>query len=164
MVHELQATADGRGLAIAIVVARFNPEVTGRLLDGARKALAAAGVAADAITVARVPGAFELPVACRWLAGSGRFDAVVALGAVIRGDTDHYEHICRAATDGILRVALDTGVPIGFGVLTCATEEQGLARAGGAAGDKGADAALAALEMARLRRRAQDGRSGAPAG
>ena len=150
MVHELPTPADGRGLRIAIAVARFNAEVTERLLAGATAALLAAGVASDAITVARVPGAFELPLACRWLAYSGRFDAIVALGAVVRGDTDHYEHVCRTATDGILRAGLDTGVPIGLGVLTCSEQEQALQRAGGPAGDKGAEAATAALAMARL--------------
>ena len=152
MVHELPTATDGRGLRVGIAVARFNDEVTGRLLAGAVRALAAAGVADDAITVAWVPGAFELPLACQWLARSGRCDAVLALGAVVRGDTDHYEHVCRAAVDGVLQVGLATDVPIGLGVLTCATWEQALARAGGEAGDKGADAATAALAMARLRR------------
>lgn len=161
MPHELRASADGRGLRVAIAVARFNPEVTERLLAGALAALHDAGVADGDVTIARVAGAFELPLASRWLAGSGRFDAVVALGAVIRGETDHYDWVCAAATDGLLRVTLDTGLPVAFGVLTCATEEQALARAGGTGangandgteGNKGADVARAALEMARLRR------------
>lgn len=151
MVHDLRAPPDGTGLRVAIAVARFNEVVTERLLAGARRALAEAGVAEGDVTVAHVPGAMELPAACAWLCRTGRFDALVALGAVVRGETDHYDHVCGAATQGLLRIGLDTGVPIGFGVLTCATMEQALSRAGGAAGDKGADAALAALEMARLR-------------
>src|SRR5262249_2660003 len=116
MVHELPTPADGRGLCVAIAVARFTQEITERLLRGATAGLEAGGVAGNAITVARVPGAFELPLACQWFAQQGRFDAVVALGAVVRGDTDHYEHVCRTAIDGLLRVGLDTGVPIGLGV------------------------------------------------
>jgi 6,7-dimethyl-8-ribityllumazine synthase len=141
----------GRGLRVAVAVARFNEAITERLLQGAQLALRDAGVAAGDITVAFVPGAFELPLCCRWFAESKRFDAVIALGAVIRGDTDHYDHVCRAATDGILRVTLDSGVPVAFGVLTCDTEEQALDRAGGIAGNKGADCAHAALAMVLLR-------------
>jgi 6,7-dimethyl-8-ribityllumazine synthase len=152
MVHELRAHPDGRGARVAIAVARFNEQVTERLLQGALQACRAAGVADGDGTVVRVPGAFELPLACHWLAGSGRFDAVAALGAVVRGDTDHYDYVCRAATDGVLRANLDTGVPIAFGVLTCDDFDQALARAGGDAGNKGADAVQAALEMAALRR------------
>jgi 6,7-dimethyl-8-ribityllumazine synthase len=152
MVNELRATIDGHGLRVAVVVARFNPEVTDRLRQGALDACRDAGVAGSDITVVHVPGAFELPGVCKWLAAAGRHDAIVALGAVVKGDTDHYEYVCRAATDGVLRACLDTGVPIGFGVLTCAEMDQAMARAGGAEGNKGADAALAALEMAALRR------------
>ncbi len=141
----------GRGKRIGIAVARFNEVVTERLLQGATEALVAAGVADDDITVCWVPGAFELPLACRWLAESGRVDAVVMLGAVVRGGTDHYEYVCRGVTDGAMRLGLDLGVPVGFGVLTCAEMDQALARAGGDAGNKGADAAMAALAMAELR-------------
>ena len=120
-------------------------------MEAAGSELLAQGVREDAILEVRVPGAFELPLACRWLAGSGRFDAVVALGCVIRGGTDHYEHVCTQASRGILDAMMDSGVPIGFGLLTCDTLEQALDRAGGKVRNKGADAALAALEMARLR-------------
>lgn len=146
-----RARPDGHGLRVAIAVARFNHEVTERLLEGALTALREAGVDGQHVTVAEVPGAFELPLACRWLAATQRYDAVVALGAVIRGDTDHYDYVCSAATDGLLRVTLDAGLPVAFGVLTCDDEEQAMERAGGAHGNKGADVALAALEMVRLR-------------
>ncbi|MBI5851496.1 MAG: 6,7-dimethyl-8-ribityllumazine synthase [Planctomycetes bacterium] len=151
-----KAPIDGKGRRIAIVVARFNPEITERLAEGARRTLLAAGVAPDAITVLSVPGAFELPLACRWAIESGRFDAMVALGAVIRGETDHYDYVCGEASRGIADTQLATGVPIGFGLLTCDTPEQALARAGGSAGDgsagnKGEDAAHAALAMLALR-------------
>jgi 6,7-dimethyl-8-ribityllumazine synthase len=139
------------GRRIGIAAARFNQEITERLVHGAREALLAQGLADTDITVCWVAGVFELPLCCKWLCTSGRHDAVVALGAVIRGETDHYHWVCQAATDGILRVQLDTGVPIGFGVLTCDDEAQALARAGGNVGNKGADAAVAALEMAVLR-------------
>jgi 6,7-dimethyl-8-ribityllumazine synthase len=152
MPHVLDPTPAGDGLRIGIVVARFNQLVTERLLDGALATLRGAGVAEAAIRVVWVAGAFELPLACRWLLQGDRLDAVVALGAVIRGDTDHYDYVCRAATDGILRVGLDTGRPIGFGLLTCADLDQAMARAGGAVGNKGTDAALAALQMAQLGR------------
>src|SRR5712671_467098 len=147
----LRQNPSGRGRHIAVAVARFNEKVTERLLQGALVALREAGVADDSVTVAWVPGAFELPLCCRWLAQTGRFDAVLALGAVIRGDTDHYDHVCRATTDGVLRVSLDTGVPVAFGVLTCDSEPQAMARAGGSEGNKGADVAVAALAMAALR-------------
>jgi 6,7-dimethyl-8-ribityllumazine synthase len=126
--------------------------VTSRLLEGARAALLDSGVAKDAIDERWVPGAFELPLAARHLAQTGRYSALICLGCVIRGETTHHEHVGRAATDGILRVMLETRCPIGFGVLTCDTEKQALDRAGGASGNKGADAALSALEMAVLLR------------
>lgn len=151
MVQVTSGTLAGRGKRVGIAVARFNEVVTERLLEGAIAALTAAGVLSDDIVVAWVPGAFELPLACRWLAESGRFDAVVMLGAVVRGGTDHYEYVCSGVTEGAMRVELDSGVPLGFGVLTCAEMEQALARAGGDAGNKGADAAMAALAMADLR-------------
>ncbi|GAB4142653.1 MAG: 6,7-dimethyl-8-ribityllumazine synthase [Planctomycetota bacterium] len=147
---------DGRGRRVAIAVSRFNEEITERLLDGALQALREAGVADDDVTVVRVPGAFELPLAAQSLCRAGGVDAVIALGAVIEGDTDHYIHVCRAATDGLLRVSLDEGTPVAFGVLTCREERQALDRAGGKAGNKGADVARAALEtadaLARIRR------------
>ncbi|MBL8724496.1 MAG: 6,7-dimethyl-8-ribityllumazine synthase [Planctomycetes bacterium] len=147
MAQILAAPNAAQGKRIGIAVARFNEVVTERLLEGAEATLRTAGVAADHIVVAWVPGAFELPLACRWLATHGRCDAVVMLGAVVKGGTDHYEYVCRGVTDGALRVQLDLGVPLGFGVLTCAEMGQALDRAGGSAGNKGADAAMAALAM-----------------
>jgi 6,7-dimethyl-8-ribityllumazine synthase len=132
---------------IAIAVAKFNAEITEKLLHGAVKALHDHGVADTSIDVVRVPGAFELPLTAKRLAESGKYAAVIALGAVIRGDTDHYDYVCQAAMHGLLHAGLDVDLPVIFGVLTCNTEAQALARAGGTEGNKGADAALAALEM-----------------
>jgi 6,7-dimethyl-8-ribityllumazine synthase len=131
-------------LRVGVVAARWHEDVMAGLLDGALRALALAGVQ-DPL-VLRVPGSFELPVACARLARA-RYDALVALGVVIRGDTPHFEYVCRAATEGLVRVSADTGVPIGFGVLTCDDEEQALGRAGlpDSAEDKGFEAAQAAM-------------------
>ena len=150
--REYEGRPQGTGRRVAVVVSRFNEEVTSRLLDGALAALRAAGVAEDDLLVVRVPGAFELPFAASAVIEAERVDAVVALGAVIRGETDHYDYVCEAAREGILRVGLESGIPVTFGVLTCSTEEQALARAGGAHGNKGADVALDALRMADLLR------------
>jgi|BEDMetMinimDraft_2_1075160.scaffolds.fasta_scaffold15031_1 6,7-dimethyl-8-ribityllumazine synthase len=146
---------DGTGLRVALVVSRFNARVTRGLEEGARDLLRAAGVReADVLTV-EVPGAFELPATARRLARTGAFDAVVCLGAVIRGETDHYTYVCEAVTQGLARLAQDAaewgphGVAVAFGVLTTATVEQALARAGAEA-NHGAHAARAALEVARL--------------
>ena len=148
----LDGSPAGRALRVGIAVARFNEPVTERLLDAAVMTLRSHGVADTDIEVLWVPGAFELPMACQWLAATRRFAALVMLGAVVRGGTDHYDHVCSGVTDGAMRVGLDTGIPLGFGVLTCATMDQALARAGGHAGNKGADAALAALSMVDLQR------------
>ena len=153
MAKVMDDSSDGAGMRVAIAVARFNEPVTERLLAGAVATLAERGVAADDIEVAWVPGAFELPAACRALADTGRFDALVLLGAVVRGETDHYDYVCSGVTDGVMRVGLDTGLPLGFGLLTCAQMDQALARAGGEHGNKGADAAMAALAMAAIRDR-----------
>ena len=136
---------DGSGLRVAVVAARWHQEVMDGLLDGARRGLAESGV--SDVTEVRVPGAFELPVAAARLAAAG-FDAVVALGVVIRGGTPHFEYVCQAATAGLTQVAVGTGVPVGFGVLTVDTEAQALHRAGlrGSREDKGREAVLAALE------------------
>jgi 6,7-dimethyl-8-ribityllumazine synthase len=142
----------GAGLRVAIVASRFNELIGRRLLEGALDALRRAGVAEDDVTVAWVPGAVELPLAARRLAASGGVDAVVTVGAVIRGETDHYDHVCRMAASGIASVSADTGVPVIFGVLTTDTLQQALERAGGKAGQKGAEAAAAAIEMATLLR------------
>src|SRR3954465_10471907 len=149
---------DGHGLRVAVVATRWHREVTDGLLAGAHRALTDCGV--DDSTVVRVPGAFELALAAKVLAEQ-RYDAVVALGVVIRGGTPHFNYVCRAATDGLTRVALDTLVPIGFGVLTCDTEEQALDRCGlpGSSEDKGREAAMAAVETALLLRKVRRGES-----
>jgi len=134
----------------AIVAARFNSEIVGPLLDGALDAFGRHGVTADRIDVVRVPGAFEIPLVAHTLADTGKYGAVVCLGAVIKGDTDHYEYVCRAATDGIAQAAIGCGIPVIFGVLTCTTEQQALDRAGGKAGNKGFEAAEVAIEMVNL--------------
>jgi len=143
---------DGAGLRIAVVVSRFNEVITSRLLAGARSALERHGVRDDDVDVAWVPGAFELPIAARRLAESRRYDTVVCLGAIIRGETPHFEYIAAEAARGIADIARDTGVPAIFGVLTPNTLEQALERAGGKAGNKGYDAAVSAIEMASLMR------------
>ncbi|MCY3883141.1 MAG: 6,7-dimethyl-8-ribityllumazine synthase [Chloroflexi bacterium] len=151
--NELAADSNGEGLRVCIVVAQWNAFVTHKLLDGARSGLGERGVRGDDITVAWVPGSFEVPAATRWAAESGNFDAVIAIGTVIKGETDHYEHIAGQAAAGIMETAQETGVPVAFGVLTCDTPEQALDRAGGAQGNKGDEAAEAAIQMARLRER-----------
>jgi 6,7-dimethyl-8-ribityllumazine synthase len=150
---ELQGTSNGAGCRLAIAVSRFNPEVTEGLLRGARTALAAAGVSDADVTTVWVPGAFELPVVARKLADTKRFDAVITLGCLIKGDTMHFEYIAGAAADGIMQVATATGVPVLFGVLTTLTEAQALERAGAGDANKGREVALAAVEMATLLRR-----------
>lgn len=139
---------------VALAVARFNHGITSRLLEGALAALAELGLTDDRILVEWVPGAFELPIACRWLAGSDFAPtAVVGLGCVIRGETDHYDYVCGEAARGTMEVGLDTDVPVAFGVLTCNTRGQAEDRAGGEHGNKGRDVVLAALQMADLKRR-----------
>jgi 6,7-dimethyl-8-ribityllumazine synthase len=150
MGRALEGSIDGRGLKFAVVVARFNGIVTGYLLDGAREALRRHGVADDDVTVAWVPGSFEIPITAKKLAETGAFAAVICLGAVIRGETDHYDHVAGAVTSGVARVGLDTGVPTIFGILTTDTVEQALNRSGLKAGNNGFDAAVAAIEMATL--------------
>ena len=149
--HQLQ------GCRFAVVVSRFNEEITEGLLRGAREAFAEAGVDAERITVVRVPGAFEIPLIARRLAKSGRFDAVVCLGCLIKGDTMHFEYIASAVAQGIMDVSADTGVPVTFGVLTTLTEAQAVRRASEDSDNKGREAAMAALEMAALGRQFGDG-------
>jgi len=139
----------------AIAVGRFYEELAERLIAGAQGAFRAAGH--EHAQVFEVPGAYELPLAAGYAAGSGRFAGVACLGAVIRGETDHYDFVCSQAAAGIMRVSLDTGVPCAFGVLTCATMEQALARAGGGKSDQGAHAAAAVMRMAELRKELASG-------
>jgi 6,7-dimethyl-8-ribityllumazine synthase len=149
---ELQGGMNGEGLRIGIVVATFNEFITSKLLDGAQAALARHGVRDDDVSVASVPGSFELPLVAKKLAESGQHDAVICLGAVIRGETDHYEHVAGEAAKGIANVGLSSGVPVIFGVLTTDTLEQAINRAGGKQGNNGYGAGLAAIEMANLMR------------
>ncbi|MFI4984736.1 MAG: 6,7-dimethyl-8-ribityllumazine synthase [Solirubrobacterales bacterium] len=141
--------------SFAIALGRFYEDLAERLLAGARAAFADAGDVD--VEVFDVPGAFELPLAASYAARSGRFAGVACLGAVIRGETDHYEFVCSEAARGVMRVQLDTGVPCAFGVLTCESMEQALARAGGGKRDQGRHAAEAVLSMARLRRQLASG-------
>ncbi len=149
---------DASGLRFAIVVARFNAFITDKLLEGALATLRARGVAEEGIEVWRVPGAFEIPVVAQAAAESGRVDAVLCLGAVIRGETEHYELVAQQAARGIGDVSLKTGVPCIFEVLATPTLELAVARAGGDAGNKGEDAAEAAIEVAQVLARVRDGR------
>jgi 6,7-dimethyl-8-ribityllumazine synthase len=142
----------GTGLKVAIVVARFNELLSSRLLSGAQDAFVRHGVVADDIDVAWVPGAFEIPLVAGKLAGSGRYDAVVALGVVIRGGTPHFEYVSAEVSKGVAKVSLDTGVPVMFGVITADTIDQAVERAGTKMGNKGWEAAEAAIEMANLNR------------
>lgn len=150
MPKELSGDLNGQGLRVAVVVARFNELVTQPLLKGAIGTLTRYGVGDNDINVVWVPGSFELPVAAKSLAKTGRFDAVVCLGAVIRGETGHYDMVAGNAARGIGQVGVDTGVPTIFGVLTTENMDQALNRAGGKSGNMGANAAAAAIETARL--------------
>ena len=141
---------DASGLHFAIVVGRFNHLVNVRLLEGCCDELTARGAEPSDLDVVWVPGAFEIPLAARSLATSGRYSAIVALGCVIHGGTPHFDFVCNGVTDGVREVMRDTGVPVAFGVLTTDDADQALQRAGGAEGNKGREAALAAIEMARL--------------
>ena len=141
---------DAYGLRVALVVARFNHLISIRLVDGARAMLIERGVDSGDLHLFWVPGAFEIPQAARRLAESGRFDAIVTLGSVIRGGTPHFDYVCRGVTDGVREVMRATNVPVAFGILTTDDLEQAIARAGGSEGNKGGEVALAAIEMARL--------------
>lgn len=140
----------GAGRRVAVIASRFNEPITAKLVDGARDALARHGVAGDDVDIVWVPGAWELPAAARRLLASERYDAIVAVGAVIRGDTPHFDYVAGEASRGLAQASADFDRPIGFGVLTCDDTDQALARAGGTHGNKGWDAAIAALEMADL--------------
>ncbi len=146
------ASRDATGLRVAVVISRFNPLISTRLLEGCVAELERRGCAADDVHIAWVPGAFEIPLAARELAASGRYDALVTLGSVIRGGTPHFEYVCRGVTDGVAAVMHETRVPVAFGVLTLDDVDQALERTGGSHGHKGEEAALAAIEMACLRR------------
>ncbi len=152
MARELKGEANGQGLKIAVVVSRFNEAVTRKLLDGALEGLRSCKTDEGDITVAWVPGSLELGLTAKTLAESRKYAAIVCLGAVIKGETSHYDIVATQGTAALARVALETGVPIAMGVLTTESVEQAMDRAGGKVGNKGHDAALAALEMANLMR------------
>ncbi|MBI4467433.1 MAG: 6,7-dimethyl-8-ribityllumazine synthase [Acidobacteria bacterium] len=148
--NELKGNLNAKGLRLGIVVSRFNSFITERLLAGALDALARAGADEKQIEIVRVPGSFEIPVAAKKLAQTGRYHALICLGCIIRGDTQHFDYISAEVTRGIQLAAIETGVPLAFGVLTTDTLEQAIDRAGAKSGNKGAEVALAAVEMATL--------------
>ena len=141
---------DGGSIKVAIVVARFNEFITSKLLGGALDTLKRHGVCDDDITVAWVPGAFEIPIICDKFANSGKYDAVIALGAIIRGSTSHYDLVCNEAAKGVAQVQMKSGVPVMFGVITTENIEQAIERAGSKAGNKGSECAEGAIEMVNL--------------
>jgi len=151
MVREVHPDSDARGHRFCLVAARFNEAYVRKLVDAALAVLRQRGAAEDDLEVMWVPGSFEVPLACRWAAESKRFDAVLAFGLVLRGETEHFRLVADAASHGVLRVALDTGVPVLNGVLAAYDAGQAAARTGGALGNRGAEVALAAVHMARLR-------------
>jgi 6,7-dimethyl-8-ribityllumazine synthase len=159
---DIRGSVVATGCRFAIVVSRFNEDITSGLLSGARTALLEAGVRDDDLMLIHVPGAFEIPVAALHLAETGRFDAVICLGCLIKGDTMHFEYIADAASHAIMSVSVTTGVPVAFGVLTTMTEEQAVARSAPGEANKGREAALAAIEMATLFKKlgAQQGAGG----
>ncbi|MSO20439.1 MAG: 6,7-dimethyl-8-ribityllumazine synthase [Acidobacteria bacterium] len=146
--RELQGELSAAGLRLAVLVGRFNSFVTERLLSGALDALTRAG--ASDVDVVRVPGAMEIPVAARHLAETGNYDAIVCLGAVIRGDTPHFDYVCAESARGVTQVMLETGIPLAYGILTVDSLEQAVDRAGLKSGNKGFDAAMTAIEMGNL--------------
>lgn len=150
MPKTIEGKLDAKGLKVGLLVSRFNSFVSERLVDGAIDALVRHGARDEDISVARVPGAFEIPPAARKMAQSGHYDAIVCLGAVIRGATPHFDYVSAEVSKGVATVAMEAGIPVTFGVLTTDTLEQAIERAGSKAGNKGFDAAVAAVEMANL--------------
>jgi 6,7-dimethyl-8-ribityllumazine synthase len=157
MAREVRPSLEARGHRYCVVASRFNEAYVQRLVAAALEVLRQRGAAEDDLEVTWVPGSFELPLACRWAAASRRFDAVLAFGVVIRGDTEHFRLVADAASQGLMRAALDTGVPVLNGVLAAYDADQAAARSGGAVGNRGAEVALAAVQMAALKR-AQESR------
>ncbi len=154
MAHKVfEGQLDARGLRFALLVSRFNSFVTERLLAGALDALQRSGAAEAEIEIVRVPGSWEMPAAAVVLARQQRFDAIICLGAVIRGETPHFDYIAAEAAKGLAQVSMETGVPVAFGVLTTNTLEQAIDRAGAKGGNKGFEAAMTAVEMANLLRK-----------
>jgi 6,7-dimethyl-8-ribityllumazine synthase len=149
----IEGHLDAKGLKVALIASRFNDFVTVRLVDGALDGLVRHGADPKNVTLVKVPGSFELPQVAARLAAQGNYDAIIALGCLIRGETPHFDLIAAEATKGLAQVGVTSGVPVSFGVLTCDSMEQAIDRAGGKAGNKGWDAALAAIEMVSLFRR-----------
>lgn len=152
MVNIIEAKLDAKGLKVAIVVSRFNDFITGKLVEGAIDALIRHNANDNDISIIKVPGAFEIPLAAKLAAKSKKYDAIICLGALIQGATDHYQHIASEVVKGISSVSLDSEIPVIFGVLTTATIEQAIERAGTKAGNKGFEAGVTAIEMANLRK------------
>jgi 6,7-dimethyl-8-ribityllumazine synthase len=146
----IEAKLNAKGKRFAIIAGRFNDFITSRLVEGAEDALVRNGAAADDIDIVKVPGAFEIPLAAKKITQRGKYDAVICVGAIIRGATSHYDYVCAELTKGIAHVSLETGIPVMFGVLTTDTIEQAIERAGSKSGNKGWDAAVGAIEMANL--------------
>ncbi|SHI71157.1 6,7-dimethyl-8-ribityllumazine synthase [Malonomonas rubra DSM 5091] len=146
----IEGNFDAKGKKFGLIVSRFNSFICDRLLEGALDALTRHGADDAQLTVVRVPGAFEIPLVAKKMAGSGKYDAVIALGAVIRGGTPHFDYVCAEVSKGVASVSIDSGVPVSFGVLTTDSVEQAIERAGTKAGNKGAEAALSAIEMVNL--------------
>ena len=146
----IEGVYSGEGLKIGIIASRFNEFITSKLVSGAEDCLKRHGVADDDMSVAWVPGAFEIPVIAKRMASSGKYDAVICVGAVIHGATSHYDYVCSEVSKGIAAVSLETGIPVLFGILTTDTIEQAIERAGTKAGNKGTDCAMSALEMVNL--------------
>ena len=152
MTRVLKGSLDGDKLRIGVVVAEFNEFITSRLLEGSKAALSSHGVSEDDVTIAWVPGSFEIPLVAREMAQSGQYDAVICLGAVIRGETDHYSHVAGEAAKGVANASASTDIPVIFGILTTDTVEQAINRAGGKQGNNGYDAGVSAIRMVNLMR------------
>lgn len=150
MAKQIEGKLDASGLKIGLLVSRFNSFISDRLLEGATDALIRHGASEESLTVARVPGAFELPIAAKKMVETGKYDAVICLGAVIRGATPHFDYVSAEVSKGIASVSLDSGVPVSFGVLTTDNIEQAVERAGTKSGNKGFEAAVTAIEMVNL--------------
>ena len=150
MYQVLEGKISAEGFRFGMIVSRFNDFISSKLVEGAMDALLRHGAKEDQVSLAKVPGAFEIPLAAKKLAGSGKYDAVICLGAVIRGSTPHFEYVAAEVSKGIANVALETNIPVTFGVLTTDNLEQAIERAGSKAGNKGWDAAMAAMEMVNL--------------
>ena len=153
--HIIEGNLLAQGMKVGIVGARFNEFIVSKLISGAEDALVRHGAEDRDITLTWVPGAFEIPTAAKWMAQSGNYDAIICLGAVIRGATSHYDYVCSEVSKGVAHVSLETGIPVLFGVVTTENIEQAIERAGTKAGNKGYDSAMAAIEMVQLKKQLQ---------